>query len=584
MATEIKVPTLGESVTTATVSRWIRQAGDTVAADEAVVELETDKVSVEVASPEAGVLGTLAAAEGEEVEVGAVLATIEAAGAAPAARPATKPEPAEPASGGNVAKPAPPQPTAAPAARAAEVAETDYDLIVIGAGPGGYVCALRAAQLGMKVACVESRATLGGTCLNIGCIPSKALLQSSENFHEVQSGFAEHGILVDSVRLDLARMHKRKNGVVEANVKGIEFLFKKNGVTWLKGFGRVAGPHQVEVDGKSFSGKHIVVATGSDSIALPGIDIDEQTIVTSTGALELAAVPEHLVVIGAGAIGLELGSVWHRLGANVTVIEYLDRIVPGIDAEVARSFQRVLDKQGLKFKLGSKVTKAQKTNRGVTLTVEPAKGGGEETIEADIVLVAVGRRSMSENIGLREAGVEVDERGRVRTDAHYTTSVPSIHAIGDVIAGQMLAHKAEEEGVALAEILAGQAGHVNYGAIPSVVYTWPEVAAVGRNEEELKADGIAYAVGKFPFTANARARAIGSTDGFVKILTDRTTDRILGAHILGPDAGTLIAELVTAMEFGASAEDVARICHAHPTLNEAVKEAALAADGRALHI
>ncbi len=459
-----------------------------------------------------------------------------------------------------------------------------FDLIVIGAGPGGYVCAIRAAQLGLKVACVEKRATLGGTCLNIGCIPSKALLQSSENFHEASAGFAEHGVMIDSVKLDLDRMHRRKAGVVEANVKGIEFLFKKNGVTWLKGFGKVTDPHTVEVEGKSFSARNIVIATGSDSIALPGIAIDEKRIVTSTGALELAEVPGHLVVIGGGAIGLELGSVWHRLGAKVTVIEYLDRIVPGIDAEIAKAFHRVLGKQGLQFRLGAKVTKAEASETAVTLAVEPARGGEAETIEADIVLVAVGRRAVSEHLGLREVGVELDERGRIATDAHYATSVPSIHAIGDVIAGPMLAHKAEEEGVALAEMLVGQAGHVNYDAIPAVVYTWPEVAAVGRIEEDLKAEGADYVVGKFPFTANARARAIGNTDGFVKILTDRKTDRILGAHILGPDAGTLIAELVAAMEFGASAEDVARICHAHPTLNEAVKEAALAADGRALHI
>ncbi len=583
MATEIRVPTLGESVTTATVSRWLKQAGDAVAADEAIAELETDKVSVEVNAPEAGVLGPLAAAEGEEVEVGALLSTVEA-GAAGAASPAAPAAAPLPASTGSDAKPPPPPPTEAPAAPAGSVAQTDYDLIVIGAGPGGYVCAIRAAQLGLRTACVESRATLGGTCLNIGCIPSKALLQSSENFHEASAGFAEHGILIDSVKLDLDRMHRRKAGVVEANVKGIEFLFKKNGVTWLKGFGKVTGPNQVEVAGKSFSAKDIVIATGSDSIALPGISIDEKRIVTSTGALELAQVPGHLVVIGGGAIGLELGSVWHRLGAEVTVIEYLDRIVPGIDAEVAKAFHRVLGKQGLQFRLGCKVTAAEANQAGVTLTVEPARGGEAETIQADIVLVAIGRRAVSEQIGLQEVGVALDARGRIATDAHYATNVPSIHAIGDVIAGPMLAHKAEEEGVALAEMLAGQAGHVNYDTIPAVVYTWPEVAAVGRIEEDLKAEGVDYVVGKFPFTANARARAIGNTDGFVKILTDRKTDRILGAHILGPDAGTLIAELVTAMEFGASAEDVARICHAHPTLSEAVKEAALATDGRALHI
>jgi len=605
MATEIRVPTLGESVTTATVSRWIRQPGETVAADEPVAELETDKVSVEVTAPEAGTLGAHAVEEGSEVEVGALLATVEpsasgavapqarpAAGAPDTAatapnRPATKeaPPPADvPPSSAAPAKPPPPAPTDAPAAPAAEIGETDYDLIVIGAGPGGYVCALRAAQLGMKVACVESRATLGGTCLNVGCIPSKALLQSSESFHEAASGFAEHGIMIDNIRLDLERMQKRKASVVEANVRGIEFLFKKNGVTWLKGLGRVTGANEVSVGDKSFSASTIVVATGSDSISLPGITIDEKRIVSSTGALELDSVPKHLVVIGGGVIGLEIGSVWRRLGAEVTVVEFLDRLVPGVDGEVARAFQRVLDKQGLKFRLGTKVTEAKAGESGVTLTMEPARGGEASTLEADIVLVAIGRRAVSDNLGLKEVGVDIDDRGRVVTDAHYQTSVPSIRAIGDVIAGPMLAHKAEEEGVAVAEILAGQAGHVNYEAIPAVIYTWPEVAFVGRIEEELKADGVEYAVGKFPFTANARARAMNATDGFVKILTDRKTDRLLGAHIIGPDAGTLIAELVTALEFGASAEDVARICHAHPTLSEAVKEAALAADGRALHI
>ncbi len=390
--------------------------------------------------------------------------------------------------------------------------------------------------------------------------------------------------MIDAVKLDLARMHKRKAGVVEANVKGVEFLFKKNGVTWLKGRGKVAGPNQVEVDGKTFSAKTIVIATGSDTVSLPGIEVDEEVIVTSTGALELQSVPKRLVVIGGGVIGLELGSVWKRLGAQVTVIEYLDRIVPGIDSEIARSFQRVLDKQGIRFKLGHKVTRAERGEGGVTLTVEPARGGASETMQADVVLVCVGRRPVSEGLGLKEAGVEIDDRGRIVTDAHFVTSVPSIRAVGDVITGPMLAHKAEDEGVAVAEMLAGQVGHVNYDAIPSVVYTWPEVAAVGWNEEELKSAGVEYVVGKFPFTANGRARAMGATDGFVKILTEKQTDRILGAHILGPDAGTLIAELVTAIEFGASAEDVARISHAHPTLSEAVREAALAADGRALHI
>jgi dihydrolipoamide dehydrogenase len=459
-----------------------------------------------------------------------------------------------------------------------------FDVIIIGSGPGGYVCAIRAAQLGLRVACVEKRETLGGTCLNIGCIPSKALLQSSEEFDHTTHALKDHGILVDGVKLDLARMLARKGEVVSANVKGVEFLFRKNKVTWLKGAGRIAGPGQVEVAGTVHTTKSIVIATGSESTPLKGVEVDEKRIVTSTGALELEKVPGHLVVIGAGIIGLELGSVWRRLGAEVTVVEFLDRIAPGMDTEVATAFQRILTKQGLKFRLGAKVTGAEVGKDGVTLAVEPVKGGKAETLAADVVLLAIGRRPYTEGLGLAEAGVELDERGRVKTDAHFATNVPGIYAIGDVIVGPMLAHKGEDEGVALAEILAGQAGHVNYGVIPSVVYTWPEVAWVGQTEDELKAAGIAYNVGKFPFTANGRARAMAATDGFVKLLADKTTDRLLGAHILGPEAGTLIAELATAMEFGASAEDVARTCHAHPTLEEAVKEAALAVDGRAIHI
>jgi dihydrolipoamide dehydrogenase len=459
-----------------------------------------------------------------------------------------------------------------------------FDLIVIGSGPGGYVCAIRAAQLGLRVACVEKRETLGGTCLNIGCIPSKALLQSSENFNEVQHEFAAHGITVEGVKLDLDQMHARKREVVQANTKGVEFLFRKNKVTWLKGEGRILGAGRVSVAGTEYETKAIVIATGSESTPLPGVAVDEERIVTSTGALELSAVPKHLVVIGAGVIGLELGSVWRRLGAEVTVIEFLDRIVPTLDSDVARDFQRILEKQGLKFRLGAKVTKAETAESGVILTVEPAKGGDAETLTADIVLLAIGRRVFVDGLGLEEAGIGRDERGRVKTDGHYATNVPGVYAIGDVRVGPMLAHKAEDEGVAIAEILAGQAGHVNYDAIPSVIYTWPEVATVGKSEDELKAEGTAYAVGKFPFTANGRARAIGNTDGYVKLMADKVTDRLLGAQIIGPDAGTLIAELVTAVEFGASAEDVARICHAHPTLSEAVREAALAVDGHALHI
>lgn len=459
-----------------------------------------------------------------------------------------------------------------------------FDVIVIGGGPGGYVCAIRAAQLGLKTACVDKRSTLGGTCLNIGCIPSKALLQSSENYHATTHQFAAHGIDVNGVKLDLARMMARKSEVVTANVKGVEFLFRKNKVTWLHGTGRIAAPGRIEVNGETYEAKSIVIATGSESMPLPGVETDEQAIVTSTGGLELNEVPRQMVVIGGGYIGLELGSVWRRLGAEVTVIEFLDRLVPTMDAEIARAFERVLAKQGLKFRLRTKVTAARRGNEGVALALEPAQGGEPEEMRADVVLVAIGRRPFTEGVGLDQVGVALDERGRVNTDDHYATNVPGIYAIGDVIAGPMLAHKAEEEGIAVAEILAGQAGHVNYAAIPGVVYTWPEVASVGQSEDELKTQGVAYKVGKFPFTANARARAMGETDGFVKILADRETDRVLGAHIIGPDAGTVIAELVTAIEFGASAEDVARTCHAHPSLNEAVKEAALAVEGRAIHI
>ena len=460
----------------------------------------------------------------------------------------------------------------------------NFDVIVIGAGPGGYVAAIRAAQLGFKVAVAEKRATLGGTCLNVGCIPSKALLASSENYHEALHGFADHGIGLGAVSIDIARMQARKAEVVGANTKGIEFLFKKNKVTWLKGEGKFTGPNTLDVAGAEYTAKHIVIATGSDSVPLKGIEVDETRIVTSTGALELDKVPGRLVVIGAGVIGLELGSVWRRLGAEVTVVEFLERITPGLDNELSKSFQQILTKQGFTFKLGTKVTSAVVQGDEVVLTIEPAKGGEPETLTADVVLLAIGRAAYTKGLNLEAAGVATDDRGRVQVDKHYATNVPGVYAIGDVIAGPMLAHKAEEEGVALAEILAGQAGHVNYGAIPGVVYTWPEVATVGATEEELKAQGVAYKIGKFPFMANGRARAIGALDGYVKLLADKTTDKLLGAHIIGPEAGALIAECVMALEFGASAEDVARTCHAHPTLSEAVKEAALAADGRPLHI
>ncbi len=460
---------------------------------------------------------------------------------------------------------------------------SDFDVVIIGGGPGGYVAAIRAAQLGLKTACVEKRGSLGGTCLNVGCIPSKALLAASHHFAAAGHEMAAFGVKLGKVELDLPAMMGHKDKVVADNTKGIEFLFKKNKVTYIVGEGRIAGPGKVAVGDQTLNAKHIVIATGSDVTPLPGVEIDEEVIVSSTGALALPKVPKRMVVIGGGVIGLELGCVWKRLGAEVTVVEFLDRILPFNDGEVSKQMQRLLAKQGLAFKLGTKVTKAVKKGKTVTLTVEPAGGGEAEAIEADVVLVAIGRRPYTEGLGLAEAGVEIDPRGFVKVDGGFRTSAAGVYAIGDVIGGAMLAHKAEEEGVALAELLAGQHGHVNYETIPSVVYTWPEVASVGKTEEQLKKEGVAYKAGKFPFLANGRARSMNETDGFVKVLADATSDRILGAHIIGPAAGDLIAELVLAMEFSASAEDVARTCHAHPALGEAVKEACLAVDGRQIH-
>ncbi len=459
-----------------------------------------------------------------------------------------------------------------------------YDLIVIGSGPGGYVCAIRAAQLGMKVACVEKRETLGGTCLNVGCIPSKALLHSSEKFEEAGKHFEKIGIKASGITLDLKVMMAHKDSVVEANTKGIEFLFKKNKIDWLKGAGRITAKNTVAVDGTAYNAKNIVIATGSDVVGLPGIVIDEDKIVSSTGALELDKVPTEMVVIGGGVIGLELGSVWQRLGSKVTVIEFMDQILPGMDGEIRKETQKVLKKQGIEFKLSTKVTSAKAGAKSVNLTLEHADGGKGKKISADIVLVAVGRKAYTEGLGLEAIGVKTDDRGRIQTDGHFKTNVEGVYAIGDVIAGPMLAHKAEDEGVVLAEMLDGQSGHIDYNLIPSVVYTWPEVASVGKTEEQLKEEGVSYKVGKFPFMANGRARAMNAMDGFVKILADAKTDRVLGCHILGAEAGTLIAEIVLGMEFGASSEDIARTCHAHPTLEEVIKEAALAVDGRPLHI
>jgi dihydrolipoamide dehydrogenase len=464
-----------------------------------------------------------------------------------------------------------------------------YDLTVIGTGPGGYVCAIRAAQLGMKVAVVEKRGAHGGTCLNVGCIPSKALLHASELYEDAGHAFPSMGIKVKP-ELDLKAMLAYKDDGVDGNVKGVDFLFKKNKIDSYAGTGRITSPGSIEIQPvnggeiQTISSKAIVIATGSDVARLPGIEIDERTVVSSTGALELEQVPEKLLVVGGGIIGLELGSVWRRLGAQVTVVEFLDRIIPGMDGEVAKQFQRILAKQGISFKLGHKVTAVEPNGPGVTAVIEPSQGGEKQTLDADVVLVAIGRVPYTEGLGLEAIGVQLDNRRRIVVDDHYATNVPGIYAIGDVIAGPMLAHKAEDEGVAVAEILAGQAGHVNYDVIPNVIYTYPEVASVGKTEEELKEAGQDYTVGKFPFTANGRAKVNRQTEGFVKILADAKTDRVLGVHIVGPDAGNMIAEAAVLMEFGGSAEDLARTCHAHPTLTEAIKEAALAVGKRAIHM
>ncbi|AQT48514.1 MULTISPECIES: dihydrolipoyl dehydrogenase [Bartonella] len=466
-----------------------------------------------------------------------------------------------------------------------------YDVVVIGAGPGGYVAAIKAAQLGLKTAIVEKRDTLGGTCLNVGCIPSKALLYASEIFASAQHGFEALGVSVSKPKLDLAGMMAHKQKTVDGNTSGVAFLMKKNKIDTIYGTAKILGAGKVEVAAKDGSKqtletKNIIIATGSDVAGIPGlkIDIDEKVIVSSTGALSLAKVPQHMVVVGAGVIGSELGSVWSRLGAKVTVVEFLDKVLGPMDGEVSKQFQKLMEKQGIEYKLGAKVTGVEKTASGAKVTFEPVKGGSAETLEADIVLVATGRRPYTEGLGLKEAGVTLDERGRVNIDSHWQTNIAGIYAIGDVVKGPMLAHKAEDEGVALAEILAGQKGHVNYDVIPSVVYTEPEVASVGKTEEELKAAGIEYRVGKFPFSANGRARAMLKTDGFVKILACAKTDKVLGGHILGFGAGEMIHEIAVLMEFGGSSEDLARTCHAHPTMSEAVKEAALAAFSKPINM
>lgn len=466
-----------------------------------------------------------------------------------------------------------------------------YDVIVIGSGPGGYVCAIKAAQLGMKAAVVEKRATYGGTCLNIGCIPSKALLHASEVFHHAAHGMADLGVEVGAPTLNLGKMMAHKDTTVKSNVEGVAFLFKKNKIDGIQGTGKILGAGKVEVTNDAgevqvLETKNIVIATGSDVAGIPGVavEIDEKVIVSSTGGIALDKVPAKMIVVGGGVIGLELGSVWSRLGAKVTVVEYLDTILGGMDGEVSKQFQRILAKQGMEFNLGAKVTGVVKSGDGAKVTFEPVKGGEAQTLDADVVLVATGRKPYTAGLGLEESGVALDNRGRVEIDGHYRTNVAGIYAIGDVVKGPMLAHKAEDEGVALAEILAGQHGHVNYEVIPGVVYTQPEVASVGKTEEELKAAGVSYKVGKFPFTANGRARAMLASDGFVKVLADKDTDRVLGVHIIGLGAGEMIHEAAVLMEFGGSSEDLGRTCHAHPTMSEAVKEAALATFFKPLHM
>ncbi len=465
--------------------------------------------------------------------------------------------------------------------------EKNFDLIVIGGGPGGYVCAIRASQLGLKTACVESRGTLGGTCLNIGCIPSKSLLNLSENFQKAKKDFNQQGIEIDNIKLNIDKMMSNKNKSVSILTKGVEFLFKKNKVTYIKGKGVIFSKNDVVVynDNKkeNFKTKNIVIATGSTATSIPGINIDEKNIISSTGVLSLNKVPKKLVVIGGGYIGLEMGSVWSRLGSEVTVIEYLDHITPGMDLEISKEFQKILNKQGINFKLESKVKSIKNHSNSATVEYIDNKTSKTTTIEADKVLVSVGRKPYTEGLNLSKVGIYKDDKGRIKVNKKFQTSVENIYAIGDVIKGPMLAHKAEDEGIAVAEILAGQAGHVNYDVIPGVIYTSPEVATVGKTEEQLKSENKSYKVGKFPFLANSRAKVNNETEGFVKILADKTTDKVLGVHIIGPHCGDMIAEMALAMEFGASAEDIARTCHAHPTHTEAIKEAALAVDKRPIH-
>jgi dihydrolipoamide dehydrogenase len=465
--------------------------------------------------------------------------------------------------------------------------EKQFDVIIIGGGPGGYVCAIRAAQLGLKVACVESRGTLGGTCLNVGCIPSKSLLNLSDNYYKAKKDFNDQGIEISEIKLNIKKMMNNKDKSVQVLTKGVEFLFKKNKISYLKGKGVLFSENDVVVyengSKQSYKAKNIVIATGSAPTSLPGIQIDEKNILSSTGALSLNSVPKKLVIIGGGYIGLEMGSVWSRLGSEVTVVEYLDHITPGMDREISKEFQKILTKQGIKFQLNSKVMQLENMDNQVSVKFSENNSGKEDEILADKVLVSVGRKPYTDGLNLSKIGIQKDEKGRIQVNSSLQTTIKNIYAIGDVIKGPMLAHKAEEEGIAVAEILAGQSGYVNYNVIPGVVYTSPEVASVGKTEEQLKTENVSYKVGKFPFLANSRAKVNNETDGFVKILAESTTDKVLGVHIIGPHSGDMIAEMALAMEFGASSEDIARTCHAHPTHTEAIKEAALAVDKRPIH-
>lgn len=560
---QVHVPQLGESITTAVVARWLKQVGQEVSKDEPILELETDKVTVEVPAPQSGVLSHVDVKEGDEISVGDVICSIGQS------------DNVSPVSNHSGEKHGEEEKTSQE--------EQQYDVVVIGGGPGGYCCAIRAAQLGFKVAVVEEKA-LGGTCLNVGCIPSKALLQASENYYEISHEFVKQGIEISSATMNLDKLQSHKRDIIQSNVAGINYLFKKNSIELIKGRGTILASGVVEVGEKIITTKNIVIATGSYSATLPNVEIDEQHIVSSTGALDFTEVPKKLAVIGGGVIGVELGSVWHRLGAEVTIIEYLPHLLGQTDRQIEKEFKKIFTKQGFVVKTNEKVTSCRVQDGKVQIDMVSRVSGEEDHLEFDKALVAVGRRANSDRLGLDTLGVEKDKRGFVKVDDHFSTNIAGIYAIGDVIGGALLAHKATEEGVALAEILAGQSPMIDYNAIPAVIYTSPEVASVGMTEEELKEKEIPYHIGKFPFMANGRAKTMGMTQGFVKILAQPHSDRVLGVHILGPCAGELIAEATMAIEFGASSEDIARICHAHPTLSEAVKEAALDVDKRALHI